>query len=147
MPSCWPPPPCPGPSPTPPHPDPLSPPARYADEYSPVRLDALARSKVSIDRLEESDLDYATSVASLARLRGRLKLAVANFVGCCGEYVNYVKKVCVGGGVGGGGGWLVGVDMEGSTAAEGALWRKWDGPRKSGCFGAATAEAKVQAML
>ena len=35
---------------------------RYADEYSPVRLDALARSKVSIDRLEESDLDYATSV-------------------------------------------------------------------------------------
>ncbi|KAL4450039.1 hypothetical protein ABPG77_010708 [Micractinium sp. CCAP 211/92] len=65
---------------------------KYADDYSPVRLDALARSKVSIDRLEESDLDYATSVASLSRLRGRLKLAVANFVGCCGEYVNYVKK-------------------------------------------------------
>lgn len=76
-------------------------PARYADGYSPVRLDALARSKVSIDRLEESDLDYATSVASLSRLRGRLKLAVANFVGCCGEYVNYVKKVGRGGGLAG----------------------------------------------
>ena len=83
-------------------------PARYADEYSPVRLEALARSKVSIERLEESDLDYATSVDSLARLRGRLKLAIANFQGCSGEYVDYVKKVgrwvrssgCAGGWVG-----------------------------------------------
>lgn len=65
---------------------------KYADDYSPVRLEALARSKVSIDRLEESDLDYATGVPSLASLRGRLKLAVANFVGCSGEYVDYVKK-------------------------------------------------------
>lgn len=46
-----------------------------------------------MDRLNESDLDYANSVSSLASLRGRLKLAIANFVGCCGEYVNYVKKV------------------------------------------------------
>jgi hypothetical protein len=66
---------------------------RYADEYSPVGLEALARSKVSIDRLQESDLDYANSTASLAQLRGRLKLAIANFQGCCGEYVNFVKKV------------------------------------------------------
>lgn len=70
-----------------------TPPRRYADEYSPVRLEALARSKVSVDRLTEGDLDYASSVQSLAALRGRLKLAVANFVGCCGEYVGYVKKV------------------------------------------------------
>lgn len=46
-----------------------------------------------MDRLSESDLDYANSVASLASLRGRLKLAIANFQGCSGEYVNYVKKV------------------------------------------------------
>lgn len=65
---------------------------RYADEYSPVKLAALARSKVSIERLEESDLDYATCPASLAALRGRLKLAIANFQGCAGEYVDYVKK-------------------------------------------------------
>ena len=74
------------PHPTPPHP-------RYADDYSPVRLAALARSKVSIERLEESDLDYATSAASLASLRGRLKAAIANFQGCSGEYVDFVKKV------------------------------------------------------
>ena len=80
------------------HPTHLHPAAcRYADEYSPVGLEALARSKVSVDRLEESDLDYATSIASLARLRGRLKLAIANFQGCCGEYVNFVKKVGPGG--------------------------------------------------
>ncbi|EFN54970.1 hypothetical protein CHLNCDRAFT_134747 [Chlorella variabilis] len=65
---------------------------QYADDYSPVRLAALARSKVSIERLEESDLDYATSAASLASLRGRLKAAIANFQGCSGEYVDFVKK-------------------------------------------------------
>lgn len=65
---------------------------RYTDDYSPVQLDALVRSKVSVDRLAESDLDYANSVASLASLRGRLKLAIANFQGCSGEYVNFVKK-------------------------------------------------------
>lgn len=48
---------------------------------------------MSVDRLAESDLDYANSVASLASLRGRLKLAIANFQGCSGEYVNFVKKV------------------------------------------------------
>ena len=60
-----------------------------------MRLDALARSKtaISVDRLEERDLDYATSGRALSSLRGRLKLAIANFQGCAGEYVNFVKKV------------------------------------------------------
>ncbi len=53
----------------------------------------LSGPQVSVDRLAESDLDYANSVASLASLRGRLKLAIANFQGCSGEYVNFVKKV------------------------------------------------------
>jgi hypothetical protein len=67
-----------------------------------VRLAALARSKVSVERLEEGDLDYATSPASLAALRARLKLGIANFLGGGGVYVSYVKMVCVC--VGGGGG-------------------------------------------
>ena len=54
---------------------------RYADNYSPVKLAAVASGKVSIDRLEEGDLDYATSADMMARLRGRMKSAIANFVG------------------------------------------------------------------
>ena len=69
-----------------------TPPPRFADEYSPVCLSALSRAKVDIERLEEGDLDYASSVSGLARLRGRLKLAIANFQGCCCEYTNYVGK-------------------------------------------------------
>ena len=76
----------------------------YTDDYSPVRLDALVRSKVSLDSLSESDLDYADSARGLATLRGRLKLAIANFQGCSGEYVNYVKKVGQGGAGQGGAG-------------------------------------------
>ena len=39
-----------------------------------------------------SSLPPAGSVRQLAKLRARLKLAIAQFVGYRGEYVNYVKK-------------------------------------------------------
>ncbi|GAB4818944.1 hypothetical protein N2152v2_005990 [Parachlorella kessleri] len=64
----------------------------YADAYSPVKLAAVASGKVSIDRLEEGDLDYATSADMMARLRGRMKSAIANFVGCRSEYMSFVRK-------------------------------------------------------
>lgn len=53
----------------------------YADSYSPVKLSALTSGKVSIDQLEEGDLDYATSMDAMAKLRGRMKLAIAHFIG------------------------------------------------------------------
>ena len=32
---------------------------RFTDEFSPVRLDSMARAKVDFEQLEEADLDYA----------------------------------------------------------------------------------------
>jgi hypothetical protein len=64
----------------------------YADTHSPVPLAALAASKVDVEALEENDLDYATNAAGLARLRGRVKLAIAEFVGSQGDYLSFVKK-------------------------------------------------------
>ncbi|KAH7622239.1 putative G-protein coupled receptor-associated protein LMBRD2B [Nannochloris sp. 'desiccata'] len=64
----------------------------YADTHSPVPLAALAASKVDVEALEENDLDYATNAAGLARLRGRVKLAIAEFVGSRGDYLSFVNK-------------------------------------------------------
>lgn len=65
---------------------------KFTDEFSPVRLETLARSKIDFERLEEADLDYAGGVPQLASLRARVKMAVTQFVGYRGEYVNFVKK-------------------------------------------------------
>jgi hypothetical protein len=64
----------------------------YSDTHSPVPLAALAASKVDVEALEENDLDYATNAAGLARLRGRVKLAIAEFVGSRGDYLSFIKK-------------------------------------------------------
>jgi len=64
----------------------------YADTHSPVPLASLAASKVDVETLEENDLDYATNAAGIARLRGRVKLAIAEFVGSRGDYLSFVEK-------------------------------------------------------
>jgi hypothetical protein len=66
---------------------------QYLDVNSPVPVAALAASKVDVETLEERDLEYSTDAAGLARLRGRLKLAIAEFVGSRGDYLSYLNKV------------------------------------------------------
>lgn len=56
-------------------------PHRYLELYSPVHFTVLGRPRVNIDLLDESDLDYASDEAGLARLRARCKAAIAHFVG------------------------------------------------------------------
>ena len=53
---------------------------------------AMGRGRVDLDTLEESDLDYASDEAGLARLRARCKAAIAHFVGCRGEYIVNVRR-------------------------------------------------------
>ena len=64
----------------------------YADKTSAISLKTLARTAVDLEQLHENDLDYAVDEAGLASLRKRYKGACANFVGCGGEYLDYVKK-------------------------------------------------------
>lgn len=64
----------------------------YADANSPVPLSTLAASKVDVESLEERDLDYAGDEYGLAKLRGRTKLAIAEFVGSRGEYLSSLSK-------------------------------------------------------
>lgn len=65
----------------------------YAETASPVSPAALAGSKtLDVESLEERDLDYAGDAQGLARLRGRIKLGIANFVGSRGEYLAFVRK-------------------------------------------------------
>ena len=65
----------------------------YFDTKSPVPVAALATSKsVDVESLEERDLEYATNAAGLAKLRGRVKLAIAEFVGSKGDYVSFLRK-------------------------------------------------------
>ena len=52
----------------------------------------MGRGRVDLDTLEESDLDYASDEAGLARLRARCKAAIAHFVGCRGEYIVNVRR-------------------------------------------------------
>lgn len=64
----------------------------YTQKHSPVPLSALVTHKVDVESLEERDLDYASNAAGLARLRGRVKLAIAEFVGSRGDYLSFLKK-------------------------------------------------------
>ena len=64
----------------------------YTEKHSPVPLSSLVTQKVDVESLEERDLDYAGNAAGLARLRGRVKLAIAEYVGSRGEYLSFVKK-------------------------------------------------------
>lgn len=65
---------------------------RYLESNSPVPFAAVGRGRVDLDTLEESDLDYASDEAGLARLRARCKAAIAHFVGCRGEYIVNVRR-------------------------------------------------------
>ncbi|KAL6780666.1 hypothetical protein ACKKBF_B12240 [Auxenochlorella protothecoides x Auxenochlorella symbiontica] len=65
---------------------------KYLELYSPVHFTVLGRPRVNIDLLDESDLDYASDEAGLARLRARCKAAIAHFVGCRGEYVINARR-------------------------------------------------------
>ena len=64
----------------------------YTDRISPVPLSALAATKIDIESLDEKDLDYAANAAGLAKLRGRIKLSIAEFVGSRGDYVSFLQK-------------------------------------------------------
>lgn len=65
---------------------------RYLESNSPLPFAAVGRGRVDLDALEESDLDYASDEAGLARLRARCKAAIAHFVGCRGEYIATVRR-------------------------------------------------------
>ncbi len=64
---------------------------RYADDFSPVSIPAVVRDKVDVERMAEADLDYSESREAVASLRGRLKLAIANFVGECWRLVGWER--------------------------------------------------------
>jgi hypothetical protein len=64
----------------------------YVDATSPVPLAAVSSRKIDVEGLEERDLDYATDAGGLARLRGRTKLAIAEYVGSRGDYSHFLSK-------------------------------------------------------
>lgn len=64
----------------------------YVNQASPIAVSKLKASKIDVESLDERDLDYAGDSDGIAALRGRLKRAIAEFVGSRGDYISYLKK-------------------------------------------------------